>query len=439
MQVSVENTANLERRMTVSPARRAPRRRHRQPPARDRPYRQHQGLPPRQGADQGHRAALRRAGAQRGLRRTDPRDLRRGRAPGEPAARPATRDIKAEPTGAGGEIRYTATFEVVPDFGEIDVDQAQGRRVTRPTSSDADIDAHDRDPAPAAPQLEAGRARRRRPVTWCRVETCAADRRRAPAGRRHRDGRHRDRFERHVPRARGRSWSACPPATKRQVEVDFPADWRVAAAGRQAGQGHLKVVAGLRAGDARGRRGLRQELRRQEWQGRAVPQGSPHQPRARAQGHADEPPARAKWPRSWSPPTPTSNCRRAWSRTRPATWPSGRRTGPPAGPDRGRRVAHERFLDRRPASACRRPAGRRDRPPERPALDPSRVNETMHLIASTYEEPKQVIELYRNDPNLMRGLQNRVMEEQVIDWIAERADAHRAGALSFADVMRPVA
>ena len=34
-------------------------------------------------------------------------------------------------------------------------------------------------------------------------------------------------------------------------------------------------------------------------------------------------------------------------------------------------------------------------------LDPARLNETMRLIASTYEEPQQVIELYRNDPNLM--------------------------------------
>ena len=54
-------------------------------------------------------------------------------------------------------------------------------------------------------------------------------------------------------------------------------------------------------------------------------------------------------------------------------------------------------------------------------LDPNASSETLPLIASTYEEPEQVIELYRNDPNLMSGLQNRVMEEQVIDWIAERA------------------
>src|SRR5690606_26871202 len=54
-------------------------------------------------------------------------------------------------------------------------------------------------------------------------------------------------------------------------------------------------------------------------------------------------------------------------------------------------------------------------------LEPKRVNEHLRLIASTYEEPQQVIDLYQNDRQLMSGLQNRVMEEQVIDWIAERA------------------
>ena len=69
-------------------------------------------------------------------------------------------------------------------------------------------------------------------------------------------------------------------------------------------------------------------------------------------------------------------------------------------------------------------------------LDPRRLNETLRLIASTYEQPDQVIELYRNDPQLMAGLQSRVMEEQVIDWIAERAQ-HTDQAISFQDAIRP--
>ena len=68
-------------------------------------------------------------------------------------------------------------------------------------------------------------------------------------------------------------------------------------------------------------------------------------------------------------------------------------------------------------------------------LDPKRLNETLRLIASTYEEPEQVIEMYRNDPQLMGGLQSRVMEEQVIDWIAERAQ-HTEQTMSFQEAIR---
>lgn len=43
--------------------------------------------------------------------------------------------------------------------------------------------------------------------------------------------------------------------------------------------------------------------------------------------------------------------------------------------------------------------------------------------------------MYRNDPQLMSGLRSRVMEEQVIDWIAERAK-HTEQSLSFQDAIR---
>jgi len=67
-------------------------------------------------------------------------------------------------------------------------------------------------------------------------------------------------------------------------------------------------------------------------------------------------------------------------------------------------------------------------------LDPRRVNELLRLIASTYEDPQQVIDLYRNDPQLMAGLQNRAMEEQVIDWIAEQA-RHTDQTLTFQEAI----
>jgi trigger factor len=70
-------------------------------------------------------------------------------------------------------------------------------------------------------------------------------------------------------------------------------------------------------------------------------------------------------------------------------------------------------------------------------LDRTRLAEQLAAIASTYEEPEQVIELYNGDPQLMSGLQNRVMEDQVAEWVAEHAKT-TAQNLSFDEVMRPV-
>jgi trigger factor len=70
-------------------------------------------------------------------------------------------------------------------------------------------------------------------------------------------------------------------------------------------------------------------------------------------------------------------------------------------------------------------------------LDRTRLAEQLAAIASTYEEPEKVIELYNGDPQLMSGLQNRVMEDQVAEWVAEHAKT-TAQNLSFDEVMRPV-
>lgn len=69
-------------------------------------------------------------------------------------------------------------------------------------------------------------------------------------------------------------------------------------------------------------------------------------------------------------------------------------------------------------------------------LDNRRVAEALASIASTYEEPQQVVELYQRDPNLMSSLQNRVLEDQVADWIAEHAQTTEQH-LTFNEAMRP--
>ena len=70
-------------------------------------------------------------------------------------------------------------------------------------------------------------------------------------------------------------------------------------------------------------------------------------------------------------------------------------------------------------------------------LDRTRLAEQLAAIASTYEEPEKVIELYNGDPQLMSGLQNRVMEDQVAEWVAENAKTTMQN-LTFDEVMRPV-
>ena len=69
-------------------------------------------------------------------------------------------------------------------------------------------------------------------------------------------------------------------------------------------------------------------------------------------------------------------------------------------------------------------------------LDSRRVSEALAMIASTYEEPEKVVELYTRDPQLMQGLQSRVLEDQVVEWVAEHAKLTEQ-PLSFNEVMRP--
>lgn len=69
-------------------------------------------------------------------------------------------------------------------------------------------------------------------------------------------------------------------------------------------------------------------------------------------------------------------------------------------------------------------------------LDERRVREVLASIAATYEQPDEVIELYYGNPQLMSGLQQRVLEDQVAEWVAERAKVETR-KLPFAEVMKP--
>lgn len=69
-------------------------------------------------------------------------------------------------------------------------------------------------------------------------------------------------------------------------------------------------------------------------------------------------------------------------------------------------------------------------------LDERRVRGALMAIASTYEQPDQVIELYYGNQQLMGGLQQRVMEDQVVEWVATQAHAE-SQLMTFAELMQP--
>ena len=71
-------------------------------------------------------------------------------------------------------------------------------------------------------------------------------------------------------------------------------------------------------------------------------------------------------------------------------------------------------------------------------LDTQRVQDMLVSIASTYEDPQEVVELYARDPEMLGGLRNRVLEDQVIDWVADHASTIEQ-PLSFDELMRPQA
>lgn len=69
-------------------------------------------------------------------------------------------------------------------------------------------------------------------------------------------------------------------------------------------------------------------------------------------------------------------------------------------------------------------------------VDNRKVNERIAKIASTYEEPDQVIELYRGNPQLMDNVRTAVLEDQVSEWVADNADTTDVN-LSFDEVLHP--
>lgn len=53
--------------------------------------------------------------------------------------------------------------------------------------------------------------------------------------------------------------------------------------------------------------------------------------------------------------------------------------------------------------------------------DDAKVNDMIETQASAYEDPQEVIEYYKNNQELMQQMQNVALEEQAIEWVLDQA------------------
>lgn len=67
-------------------------------------------------------------------------------------------------------------------------------------------------------------------------------------------------------------------------------------------------------------------------------------------------------------------------------------------------------------------------------IDQARVRNAIETIAQTYEDPNEVIQLYYGNPQLMSQVENIVLEEQVVDWVLENAKVS-AKEMKFKEVI----
>ncbi|MCC6757574.1 MAG: trigger factor [Arenimonas sp.] len=432
MQVSVENTSSLERRMTVSiPADRLSsvidgRLRDMAGKANLKGFRK--GKVPAKVIEQRFGDQIRSEAFGELVRASFDQAVRQEnvRIAGQPS-------IQADPGAAENEIRYTATFEIVPDFGTIDVSQLQIVRVHAQVE-DADIDhmidtlrqqRRTWDPVSRAAQVgDLVAVETFAATASARVPETGAEKGATVIG----SGVMFPELEAQL--------SGMSAGDEREVEVTFPADWRVPALAGQSAKVTLKATQvsepkvpeadeafvksfGVKSGKLDV---FRQEVRanlERELKGMLMSRlrAEVAQKLVAAYSHVELP---AKLIEAEARNLAANAQQQARQQGQAdAVYPFDQFMVP----------ARNRVAAGLLVGEIARQNGLK--------LDFNRVKETLSLIASTYEEPKQVIELYRNDPNLMSGLQNRVMEEQVIDWVAERAQSTDQN-LPFTEAMRPV-
>eukprot|EP00119_Amphimedon_queenslandica_P006456 XP_011407382.1 PREDICTED: uncharacterized protein LOC100632430 [Amphimedon queenslandica] len=68
--------------------------------------------------------------------------------------------------------------------------------------------------------------------------------------------------------------------------------------------------------------------------------------------------------------------------------------------------------------------------------DGSKVRDRVETIASTYQDPQAIINWYYSEDERLAEIESEVLEQQIVDWIVERADIDEE-ELSFDRIMNP--
>ena len=67
-------------------------------------------------------------------------------------------------------------------------------------------------------------------------------------------------------------------------------------------------------------------------------------------------------------------------------------------------------------------------------IDGAKVREAIEQVAQTYDEPREVVQMYYNDQRLLQAIENSVLENQVVDWVVNNAKVTDK-AMSFQDAI----
>ena len=68
-------------------------------------------------------------------------------------------------------------------------------------------------------------------------------------------------------------------------------------------------------------------------------------------------------------------------------------------------------------------------------VDPERVRETIEALAQSYEKPEEVVQWYYSNQDMLAGIQTLVMEDTVVEWVADQAKTEEK-AYTFEELMQ---